>query len=304
LRFVNLPVVVWLTRIKYVTATRQISEVSPSVATARILADSISEAGYRLITVEATFARSALAELNTHRSFSRNSASSRAIPVAKMLAQAMEHPFIPRRFSLAQKGMSASEFVEPRNVGWSECVAWWLYSRDRAVEAAQQGLELGLHKQDVNRLLEPFLMHTAIISATEWGNFFQLRMATDDMGSPLAYPPIYDLAAAIQQAINESKPESIWSDWHWHLPLVFTADDDLSQEARIKLSVARCARVSYLTHDGRRDPTADLDLYERLRGNGHWSPFEHAAHPHFSGSANFRGWKQARWYVEHGDHTL
>jgi thymidylate synthase ThyX len=280
-------------------------QVQPSVATARVLADSVDSAGFRLTTVEATFARSALAELNTHRAFSRNSASSRAIPVKKLLQQAEETPFIPRRFSLGMRGMHTNSFIQAGDPAWDVCLGWWLESRDSAVLQAKRGLDLGLHKQDVNRLIEPFLSHTAIISATDWDNFFTLRLATDEDGNPLAYPPIYDLAKSIQEALDGSQPAELgqpgmWAPPPWHLPLRVPEDSLLTVAEQVKVCVARCARVSYLTHDGRRDVQADLDLYERLRSNGHWSPFEHVAHPHMAGSGNFKGWRQARFYVEAG----
>ena len=86
----------------------------------------------------------------------------------------------------------------------------------------------------------------------------------------------------------------------WHLPLIQDDERSLPDEELCKLSVARCARVSYLTHDGKRDHERDLDLYERLLGggaNGHWSPFEHVATPAADPqqhSANFVGWEQYR----------
>lgn len=286
----------------------------PSVATAKLLAHSVhgDYPDCDLYTVEATFARSALAELNTHRVFSRNSASSRAIPVKKMLDQVENNPFIPRRFSIAQKGMSADEFVEPGDGMWDECLDWWLDSRDVAVDQAEKGLELGLHKQDVNRILEPFLMHTAIISSTEWYNFVDLRTATNpETGAPLAYPPIFDLAIAIADAIDEDEAERSatlhmvkpWTEsvqW-WHLPLVQEEEDDLPMDTQMKISAARCARVSYLTHDGVRNVEADLALFERLLAGNHLSPFEHVAHPHDVGSGNFKMWRQLRYYIENGD---
>lgn len=280
-------------------------EYKPSETTAHVLAKSVEVIGqnYRppvLTTVQATFARSALAELNTHRAFSRNSASSRAIPVTKMLKLVTDTPFIPRRFSLAQKGMHASEFVQPGDSQWKDCVEWWIDSRDEAIFNVKRGLALGIHKQDVNRILEPFMLHTAIISATEWQNFYDQRLATDEAGNPLAYPPIYDLAKAIKDAIDAETPKTLTSD-QWHLPMVgFDGDESLTVEELIKVSIARCARVSYLTHDGQRDIGADIHLFERLISYPHLSPFEHAAHPGIDTQryGNFQGWVQARCYVE------
>lgn len=276
--------------------------IEPSKTTAKVLADSKhTEYGPDLTTVEATFARSALAELNTHRVFSRNSASSRAIPVSKMLEQVQNSPFIPRRFSLAQKGMHASEFVdfEKDPSAWQDMAEWWLGARDRAIESARDGLNYGLHKQDVNRILEPFMMHTAIISSTTWTNFFHLRLATDDKGNPLAYPPIFDLALAIMEAISES--ERVEPRRGWHLPLFgFEGDFELPFVDQLKVSAARTARVSYLTHDGQRNVQADIELFDRLKNNGHYSPFEHVARTAENGTGNFDGWMQLRHLVENG----
>ena len=277
--------------------------ITPSRTTAKVLADSKHPLYGQpdLTTVEATFARSALSELNTHRAFSRNSASSRAIPVSKMLAQVEDNPFIPRRFSINQKGMHASDFIDYKRdeVAWEGIAQWWLDSRDQAVASVKKGLDLGIHKQDVNRILEPFMMHTAIISSTEWTNFFTLRLATDEKGNPLAYPPIYDLAEAIMVSISMSSPSE--PDQEWHTPLFgFPGDEELSLTDRLKVSAARTARVSYLTHEGIRDIKADLDLYERLSHNKHLSPLEHVARVAEHGTGNFNGWMQLRHLIEEG----
>lgn len=293
------------------------STIQPSVATARVVKDSINRNNDRLITVVGTFARSALAELNTHRSASKNSASSRAIPVQRMLASVMNDPFVPRRFSLNRPGMNAGEFVSPGDERWEEMLAWWVESRDAAVRQAERGMEMGLHKQDVNRLLEPFMQHTVIMSATEWKNFFDQRLALDEAGDPLAYLPIYDFALAVRDAIESSVPVPRDPDLGpyeeaWHLPLVgLPQDEGLTFEERKKVSIARCARVSYFDINGERkvedvsqDPAKDLALYERLEHPSnssapHLSPFEHVAVAHPGQRfGNFQGWRQARQELE------
>jgi thymidylate synthase ThyX len=282
--------------------------IAPTEAVATVLKDSfntLNEA--RLITLQVTFARSALAEMNTHRAFSRNSASSRAIPVQKMLDQVINNPFIPRRYSLAQKGMHTDSFVDyyKDRDRWEELTfTWWLLARDSAVEAAERGIYLGLHKQDVNRILEPFMMHTAIISATEWQNFFNQRLAVNENGNPLAYPPMHDAALAIWEAIEASKPEKVFP-WNWHLPLIgFPGDEELDAIQQRSVSVARCARVSYLSHDGVRDVEADLRLYERLLAGMHLSPLEHVAQATPHGTANYKGWAQLRTRLEQANRTV
>lgn len=295
---------------------------TPSTMTARVVQDSINDRGDRLTTMVLTFARSGLSEINTHRAFSRSSASSRAIPVAKIVAAVRENAYVPRRFSLAQSGMSTDSFAEHGSPEWEEAAAWWENSRDRAIKDAERGLALGLHKQDVNRILEPFMMHTAIVSSTDWQNFFDLRTAVNENGNPLAYLPVYEVAVAAQDALAASTPVFRPAEplrhtqdgplGSWHLPLI--SDEEratLGPEIARQVSVARCARSSYFRPDGRSDlentgksVEDEVRLYERLLNPGegsapHAAPFEHvaAALPGVR-SGNFEGWLQLRQCIE------
>jgi thymidylate synthase ThyX len=287
---------------------------------AKILADSISPDGVRLTTMEVVIPRIVLAEFNTHRQFSRNSASSRAIPVEKMLKRVIEDPYVPSEFGRNQKGMQAGDAL-PKDVAAMARLDW-LIARDNAVDRAKKLLERGVHKQLTNRLLEPWLWHTIIVSATEWGNFFHLRC------HPHAHPDIRKTAELMREAMKESAPKELdYGDWH--LPLVYDEDwqevrdgaEKLGMEREggyntqmlVAVSVGRCARVSYLTHDGKRDLEEDVKLHDKLLNDGHMSPFEHVARPmteeerkvyctvkHSTGSnlrpflGNFRGWVQYR----------
>ena len=291
----------------------------------KVLADSRSPEGFRLTTVEATFPRFILAEFNTHRVFSRNSASSRAIPIAKQIRRVLEHPYVPIEFGSNQPGMQAG----PPLTGEAEQTAEqeWLRARDDAVrrvlalmtspeEAAtetdllacferadairqEDGPRenwLNVHKQVVNRLLEPFMWHTVIVTATDWDNFWNLRCHAD------AQPEIKRIAEMMRTEIEASVPAELdWDDWH--LPLVRPEDRDevSSLEDLIKVSAGRCARVSYLTHTGKRDLNADIGLHDRLLSSGHMSPMEHPARPlsrfelkRSEWSGNFRGWYSHR----------
>jgi len=232
--------------------------------------------------------RLVLAEFNTHRAFSRNSASSRAIPVERQLAKVREDPFIPVRFPVNKPGMSADDYVSPGEDGYDSLVGAWLEARDHAVDSAENLMRAGVHKQVANRLLEPFMWHTVIVSATEWDNFFTLRI------SEFAQPEIRAAAEAMRDAMAQSTPASV----SWHLPLV--DDDDLTLEQKIKCSVARCAAVSYDRHL-ERDIDKELKRYDLLASNGHLSPFEHVAYPtRGADKGNFRGWRQVRWFIERG----
>ena len=272
---------------------------------AKILADSISERGARLTTFELTFPRVILAEFNTHRMISRNAASSRAIPTEKLIQRVKDDPFIPE-FRLNQKGMQAGGSLE--EVGAQNALELWLHARDRAITHATAFHALDIHKQYVNRLLEPWMWCTVIASATEWANLFALRC------NPQAEPSFQKIAGMALQALRASEPDVLGAG-DWHLPLVDEEDYKFSIDAHLptrpleaveflrKVSVGRCARVSYLTHDGKRDHSADVELHDRLAASGHWSPFEHVAAPLAPGdhgfpqdgfSGNFRGWKQYR----------
>lgn len=267
---------------------------------ATVLADSITTSGHRLTTLQVVFPRFILAEFNTHRVFSRNSASSRAIPVSKIIAGVEENPFIPQWFPINRPGMSADEFIGPEHDDYGYAVSAWLTSRDAAVRSVKKLQKLDVHKQIANRLLEPFMWHTVIVSSTQWSNFFELRC------NPAAQPEMQDTAHAMRDAMQQSTPKTVtWNGWH--LPLIgFAGDEELSLTHKVFVSAARCARVSYLTHDGQRDVQADIDLAERLMSSGHWSPWEHPATPTANQIGhdawnNFRGWGQARWYMEQGE---
>ena len=256
---------------------------------ARVIADSVSEAGKRITTVEATLPRIVLAELNTHRALSRNSASSRAIPVRKMIERVRRDPYIPDEWPANCRGMSPRDVIEAYDAPLAR--AEWMWALDGVLESVESLLDLGIHKEVVNRLLEPFLWHTVVITATEWDNFLNLRCAPDTSR------PLRLTAIAIREALVASTPTPI-PVGGWHLPFIRPEDRaECAPEDLIPISTARCARVSYLTHDGRRDHIADLDLYARLLNGGHMSPFEHPAQAlpdPCRPSGNFRGWHQHR----------
>ena len=261
---------------------------------ARVLVDSVSPGGVRLVTMELRYPRFIHSEFMTHRVFSRNAASSRAIPIKKMIAAVRDEPAMPIFWGRNQSGMSAREELEPqaREIAereWRAALANALATAERLSDS-----DVNLHKQLVNRILEPFAWITVIVTGTEWSNFFTQRCHED------AQPEIAHLARMMLAALRTSIPRPVAAG-EWHLPLIQDDERALEPESLRKISVARCARVSYLTHDGSRDPAKDLDLYEKLLGggaNGHWSPFEHVATPERADAffANVRGWRQYRSY--------
>jgi thymidylate synthase ThyX len=254
---------------------------------ARVLLDSVSPAGVRLTTLEVTFPRFVLAEFNTHRVLSRNSASSRAVPTSKLIERVERDPVIPLEWGRNKPGMSASDVLSDEEANAARTI--WLRARDDAATRARELLALNVHKQELNRLLEPFLWHTVIVTATEWSNFFELRCA------PNAQPEIRAAALEMRAAIDASRPQHV-AIGEWHTPLLQEDERGLDVETRRRISAARCARVSYLTHEGKREIEKDLELFERLKSDRHLSPFEHVATPAPDDAfhANFRGWVQMR----------
>jgi hypothetical protein len=284
--------------------------------TAKILADSLAPSGKRLTTFVCTYPRAIHSELMTHRALTKSSASSRAIPVEKLIQRIVDDPWVPSYIGANQKGMQAGEELREDKRQWA--VDTWLRARDAAVEHARHMISYGVHKQVVNRLLEPWMFITVIITGTEWNNFFALRR------HEAAEPHFHELADKMWEAREASTPhEHEACGLMSHLPL-FNVDDedqrmlqeymhplavkmtaerggiypDHAMALAAKISVGRCARVSYLTHDGRRDPAEDIALHDRLLTQNpmHAAPFEHVAmaldQPERHG--NLVGWKSYR----------
>lgn len=263
--------------------------------TAIVVQDSINDRGGRLTTLQLRYPRLVHAEFMTHRAFSRNASSSRAIPVERLIQDVIDDPAIPCHWGANQPGMQAR--AEHDALIWAGGGASytakkaWLQARNNAVNVARAFADAGYHKQVANRLLEPFAHINVVVTATDWENFFDLRLHED------AEPNIQLLARAMKAAMDGSQP-ILCRDGQWHLPYVAShefqdyGDDD---EALKAVSVARCARVSYKTHDGApTDFLKDKELGERLSSSGHWSPFEHQATPAWGRHANFMGWQSLR----------
>jgi hypothetical protein len=262
-----------------------------------ILADSYNPAaGTRLTTFEITFPRFLLAEVNTHRMLSRNSASSRAIPTERMIGLALAEPFVPE-FNKRVTGMGVGEPLSSNDQFTAQQL--WLDARDSAVEVAQQLLHVD--KSRANRLLEPFLWHTSIVSGTDWSNFFALRTPPD------AQPEFQTIAKMMLSGYENNDP-AILNPGEWHLPLVF--DDDVSEPWAGELpwdywpavSSGRCARVSFDRHHDDELVSESRARCQKLT-SGHWSPLEHpaVALERDERIGNYRGFKQYRKFFENED---
>lgn len=287
---------------------------------ARVIADSVPAAetlghGTRLTTLELRYPRMLHAELLTHRVFSRNASSSRAIPIKRLIRDVLTDTAMPIHWGKAQKGMQADEEHEAKVVLGPKWLPLfirklffsytreeaWIKARDAAVRVAEAYAEAGYHKQVANRLIEPFAHINVVLSSTEWTNFFALRDHKD------AYPEIKALAQAMKQSMDDSDPQTLRSG-DWHLPYVTSYDRKCHPDHLLEISTARCARVSYKTHDGRL-PSAkeDINLYDQLVGGDlkHASPAEHQGSPDRTQPqnglperpelhGNFSGWIQHR----------
>lgn len=270
---------------------------------AKVVADSIGPAGLRLTTFELTYPRFIHAELMTHRAFSRNAASSRAIPVKKMMDRIRKNPAMPEVWGLNQAGMQAMFEAEGLRL-WLGKKIWRLAGRV-VLMFSWMLMKLNFHKQITNRMAEPWSHITVILTADQLGlaNMWAQRDHKD------AQPEFRILARKAWVAYNNSIPK-VLKIGEWHLPYIRDWDTieivrnwhPNAPEKRIedlkKISVGRCARVSYLNHDGARNLYDDISLCNRLMQSspGHWSPFEHVAQamPLPAASGNIRGWKQYR----------
>ena len=271
--------------------------------TANIIADSINECGDRLTTFVLTYHRMIHSEFMTHRMLSKNASSSRAVPVGKMIAKVIADNVYPLHWGANQKGMVAdSEINEMRQ---EEARSIWESARDNAIAHADALASIGVHKQVVNRLLEPFSTITVICSGTEYQNFFNQRCHPD------AQPEIRALANLMKSAYDASKP-SFLEAGDWHLPFI-KSEDWAEMQTRWeevangvldskKVCVGRCARVSYLNHDGDRSIDDDIKLHDRLLASkpAHLSPCEHIAIalPASEKRANFVGFESYRYQLE------
>lgn len=269
--------------------TKNETTVQQGQSTATVICDSISKDGKRITTLELVYPRYIHSELMTHRMFSRNASSSRATPLSVTIDEVKFDPVFFDYVGKNQSGMVAGEELSDYELQrfhdeW-ERLGFMVATRVEAVSK-----NLGIHKQTLNRALEPWLRIRTLVTATEWDNFFKLRLALD------AQPEIRTLAATMLSAMNNSEPKETLT----HLPYV--TDEELSTTVHSdwwKISAARCARVSYARMDGKpTDIESDLKLAKQLLSSGHLSPFEHAAMQVEGQHANFIGWQSYRNLLE------
>lgn len=278
---------------------------------ATIIADSISSDGIRITTMHLRYPRFIHSEFLTHREFSRNARSSRAVPTKKLL---MENIAEPVYWGVNKPGMQAGEELS----GWRliAAKAIWRSMATMTQIGVNMLSKIGLHKQHASRPLEWFGYIDTLVTSTSWANFMHLR------DHPDAQPEIRELAVAIKTALNDSTPKKM-DVGSWHMPYIEITDlldvenmvkkmnlppSQHNAEVRdtlLKLSVARCARISYRPFNGDADLGAEINRYHKLVGSVplHASPAEHQATPDIKTAwgwqnpdlhGNLIGWQQYR----------
>jgi len=258
-------------------------KTAKELITAKIIADSVNKDGNRMTTMEIEYPRFILAELNTHRMLSKNSASSRAIPVKAMHEHIKTNTATPVSWGVNQPGMSATEELEGSDLSWANYL--WAKARDSAIEHAQEFIKLNVHKQIANRVTEPWMIMKTVISGTEWANFFYLRAHKD------AQPEIQELATKMYQAYESSNPTLLHAD-EWHLPYITSQRNTSGRleyfdpngetltalEARV-VSASCCAQVSYRRNDFSLEKAEKIFALLIESEPCHASPVEHQATP-------------------------
>jgi thymidylate synthase ThyX len=206
-----------------------------------------------------------------------------------MIERIMKEPARPVHWGKNQKGMQADQELDLDTKLAASLI--WNDAMFDAIKHAEKLLDLGVHKQIANRLLEPFAHMTTIITATEWANFFNLRAHKD------AQPEFQVLAFKMLEAYVGSTPREL-EPGQWHLPFADKyVPEGLDVLSLLKIVAARCARISYLNFEGDLDHDKDYVLHDDLKDNGHMSPFEHAlqaAEDATSRSGNVLGYIQYR----------
>lgn len=298
-----------------------------SIKAELILASKSATNGITLFTFKLTYPRFILAEVNTHRAFSRNTSSSRAIPQKIYRRNVLDNPVIPAYMGEKKAGMQSGDEV----TGWRRFLgrAIWAGARYPALAASWSLEKLGFHKQVGNRLLEPWVWTEQLVTFTDFKNFLALRH------HEAAEPHFQEVARQVAEIISEvqrtfsygnnpmpveNTPEAFYKfraisckcQWlnatEWHLPFITPADElKFTLDEQKQLSAARCAWLSYELpgEDGMNDIARAQRTFKKLAGSEpkHLSPFEHQAKPTYGRGyiGNLRGWMQYRKEFDNED---
>lgn len=258
----------------------------------KILADSVNiETGDRITTFLVPIWKVLQAELRTHRSTGQSHYSSRAIPTSRLLEQVKTNPFIPIWYEY-QKGMAGSNSLSNKQKTLATEV--WFSALSSMAYHVEKLVEIGISKEQRNRLLEPFMIGDCVVSASDyaWKHFFELR-CTDGV-----QPEFKELALKMQSLYEKNLP-SILKVGEWHIAF---EEKGLPLIQRLKVSAARCARTSYLNHQNSINYQKDFTLCDRLLADKHLTPFEHqfCAMPDSSLHSQYKGFQSLRDRIKTG----
>ena len=283
---------------------KDLADISKDLYEVKVVEKSINEFGKTLTSFQLKYPRIIHSEFMTHRVFSRNASSSRAIPVKKMIEMVRKTPASPVHWGKNQSGMQANEELQGKDREYAQHL--WLEAAEMMANIVEEMMSINVHKQVANRLLEPFQWISVIMTTSYIDNFYHLRSHKD------AAPEIKVLSDMMIEADKKTRAKELKST-DFHLPYILDEERKTYPISElVKFSTARCARVSYLTHDNETPkPEDDVALYERLVGGDpiHASPTEHQARPmtHFALSygtmktynGNFdHTWRQHRKFIE------
>lgn len=272
-------------------------EEQPQMQVEVILASAPRHSPYHktLFTVRLRYPRPLHGEVMTHRKFGRNARSSRAVPVKTMLKEVRTTPYVPWHWGLNQSGMQADQECDElvdMGLAWYSSESQkvsneeaWVKAADFAAYTAEAFMEAGYHKQNPNRLLEPFSWIDTLITSSDWDNFLWLR----EHGA--AEPHLQDLAALVHAALEKAVVQDLGYG-EWHIPYItksdwIAADTEAKPEGMttddflLRVSSARCARISYTPFNGNPSYERELERYDMLVTSDrvHASPTEHQASP-------------------------
>jgi thymidylate synthase ThyX len=242
--------------------------------------------GTKIATLEVKVPYHTWIHLLTHRAFSRNAQSSRGIPFTRLLERAT---YIPESFPINKPGMSPENYIDKTHPDYQTLCNLWIKARTLAIETANTMYLHEVHKEIINRVIQPYCYITGIITATDWDNFIELRTASSTQEDTRK------VAIRVREIINDMQ----FMNQMWHIPYVDTMNEKMPINDSLLISAARCARVSYLNHNNEKNNhEKDMKLANQLLTDKHMSPFEHQACGYKGKYYNLSNWLSQRFIIE------
>lgn len=260
--------------------------MDPTTSEVKVIAASVNPWGGKIATIVCRYQRFFHSELMTHKDLSRNASSSRAIPFKTMLKLTRKHMAAPIFWGKNKPGMQAVEELKGIGLWWAKFM--WQLTGHIVLSLAWLMSFSKVHKQIINRMIEPWTFINVQITATYWDRMIYLRIDN------AAQPEFQALAQQIKKALLSAYYKPL-QPGEWHLPWLMMHEMDLPLEKKKKISAARSARLSYTPiGEVKTNIDRDIPLAEDLLSQLHLSPFEHQATPAIGQHANLHGWRNYR----------